>query len=379
LPPPLKNGGLYEKVDVCVNFYSIVYCDIMFCQHETESKWHCFRGKNPDSSKETVVMETEKYTIEKVEFDVANFEPWHVFGLDDENVAVIMNNDKSPTLRKVYVYNLSNKQHTLIFEGEFENDISLKRLVNGNFLLEGGNMALEIEKQSFKLKQIIPYPEGAYEADFSHSQTQMVYNKEEGLYLHTLNSSSSKDTEVYKYDEDKGIVPSSPAWSFDDKNIGYILFNRFDLSLNEVGILDPISKKQKSYIVGESAPNGWWFQDNMRFVTYCSGIGIPIIKVIDTGNGQIQEYEKTGSIVIMCPPYGDQVLYVHIDLESESKYSPERIVNLNVATNTSDIVTPDFLNITSCDFSPSGNKVFFIANSNPEEKLSLYVAQKKTK
>jgi len=334
--------------------------------------------KSPNSSKEIVVMETEDYTIEKVEFVVADFKPRHVFGLDDENAIVVMDNEQSPMLRKIYVYNLPNKHHTLIFEGEFKNDISLKKLINGNFLLEGSNMALEIEKQSFKLKDIISYPEGTFEEDISHGRTQIVYNREEGLYLRTLNSSSPKDTELYKYVEEEDIVPASPAWSFDDKNIGYILFNRSDLNLNEVVVFDPISEIQKSYIVGESAPYGWWFQDNKRYLTYSSGIGIPTIKVIDTSSGEIQEYKETGSVVITCPPHGEQVLYINIDLESESRYSLERIVNLNVVTNAKDIVTPDFLNITSCDFSPSGSKVFFTANSYPGERLSLYVAQKKT-
>ncbi|MBS3970131.1 MAG: hypothetical protein KGZ94_08460 [Clostridia bacterium] len=341
---------------------------------------------NGSVSKEPLIMETEKYTVDKVEFAISNFEPINVGWFDDENIAVVMTNHSlenppSKLMERIYVYNLKNKHYTLIAEGEFFGynwHINFKKLLDGNFLLEGSRMALEIESGPFNFKGNLPYPEGAYEGDISHNKTQLVYNKKEGLYLHTLNSTSSKDAELYKYDDEEEIVPSSPAWSFDDKNIGYILFNRLDLSLNEVVILDPIIQKQKSYIVGESAPYGWWFQDNMRFVTYSSGIGVPIIKVIDTSKDQVQEYEKTGSIVITCPPHGDQVLYIHIDRGAESGYLMDRIVSFNVLTNTSDIVTPDFLNIRSSSFSPTGNQVLFIANSNPGEELSIYVARRKT-
>ena len=63
---------------------------------------------------------------------------------------------------------------------------------------------------------------------------------------------------------------------------------------------------------------------------------------------------------------------------TKGRYPLDRIMNSNVATNTSDIVTPDFLNLKSGSFSPSGDKVLFLANSNPGEEISIYISQKKT-
>ncbi|MDI3480762.1 MAG: hypothetical protein PWQ97_417 [Tepidanaerobacteraceae bacterium] len=331
-----------------------------------------------------------KETITYMHIGTPNFKPIYVKWFDEENIAVIMNNFTLETtspdvIEKIYAYNLKNKHYALIFEGKFLGnnwDMKFKKLLNGNFLLEGNNMALEIEKQSFKLKKIIPYPEGSYEGDSSYSQTQIAYSKEEGLYLHTIGSPSSEDTELCKYDDSKKIRPTMPLWSYDDKILSYLLLHIENENQNEFVFVDPITKKQKSYIFGEATTLGWWFQDNIRFVACSAGESfglVPIIKVINISNDQVQDFNTTGEIEIECPPHGDQILYVQTDTESKSGYYPERIVNFNVVTNTSDIVTPDFLNIASSNFSPSGNQVLFIANSNPGEELSLYVAQKKTK
>lgn len=337
--------------------------------------------KNP-VPEESVIMQTENYEVKKVEFFISGFKPIQVKWLDDENIAVhLVEDPQTNRVERTYVYNLKNKHHNLIFEGTFLGDgdwsMKVKQLLDGNFLLEGSKRALEIEKESFQLKEIISYPEGAYEGAISHNRRQLLYNKEEGLYLHALNSSSSQDTALYKYDDEKEIRPIEPRWSFDDKKIAYTLFHRKDLSLNEIIIFDPVNKKQKAYNVGKAAA-GWWFQDNIRFVVYTSSPWHPpVITVIDTDKDQAQEYEKTGEISIDSPPYGDQILYLHMDSEIKNGYFMDRIVNFNVATNKDDVVTPDFLNIRSASFSPSGNEVLFIANINPGEPLSIYIAKRK--
>lgn len=364
----------------------IILLTLVSCSVNSEPNTN--KSISEGTPKKTRTMETEKYIVEKVEFDIPKFEPIDVRGFDDENLIVIMDNytyhrlqekPSSDVVERIYAYNLLSKQHSLIYEGNYVygEEWKLKKLLDGNFLLEGANRALEIEKESFKLKRIVPYPEGSYQGCSSHSQTQIVCNKEEGIYLHTLNSSTNRTIELFKFDEKEQIRPTDPCWSYDDKQIGYILFNRQDTDLNEVVIVDTINKKQKSYVVSGAA-TGWWFQDNKRFLTYYYMPGEhPIIKIIDTSDDQIKEYEKTGGMEIECPPHGDQVLYMNTDTEAKSKYLPKKIVNFNVATNTSELVTPDFLNIKSCDFSPSGNMILFVANSNPEEKLSIYIAKKK--
>ncbi|WP_206812740.1 hypothetical protein [Paradesulfitobacterium ferrireducens] len=345
---------------------------------------------NHANSNQNRPMETEKYTVEKIEFSITDFRPLFVKLLDDQNMAVILNNKfpgkpHSELIDRVYIYNLETKNKSLVFEGKFLGNnwiANFKQTNLGNFLIEGSISALEIEKDTFKLKGLIPFPQGTYEEDSSHDQSQVLYNNEGGLYLHTLNSPSSQDTLIYKRDtRENQPVPTKPLWSFDDKKISYFLYNHANQALNQVLILDPISGKQKSFTVS-NLESGWWFDDSKRFVTFSTGavIGlIPKITVIDTGNDEVHEYQTTGDVEMDSSPFGDQVLYLHKDqgeLE-KGKYPPERLVVLNVATNTSEIVTPDFLNIRSYAFSPSGNEIMFIGNLTPGEDQSIYMARKK--
>lgn len=345
---------------------------------------------NDANSNQNRPMETEKYTVEKIEFSIPNFSPLFVKLLDDQNMAVILNNKfpgkpHSELIDRVYIYNLETKNKSLVFEGKFlgNNWIAKFKQTNlGNFLIEGSISALEIEKDTFKLKGLIPFPQGTYEEDSSHDQSQVLYNNEGGLYLHTLNSPSSQDTLIYKRDtRENQPVPTKPLWSFDDKKISYFLYNHANQALNQVLILDPISGKQKSFTVS-NLESGWWFDDSKRFVTFSTGavIGlIPKITVIDTGNDEVHEYQTTGDVEMDSSPFGDQVLYLHKDQGEveKGKFNLERLVVLNVATNTSEKVTPDFLNISSYSFSPSGSEIMFIGNLTPGEEQSIYMARKK--
>ncbi len=337
-------------------------------------------------------METEKFTVEKLEFRIPDYRPICVKSLDDQNIAVVLKNESSGNIdpeskERVYVYNLISKKHSLIFEGKFLGYVwsaRLKVTTLGSNLIEGNNSALEIDKESFKSKGLISKG-SSFESDLSHDLSRIIYHQEGGLYLGDSNSPSSKDTVLYKYDRNKKQpvatrISTKPLWSFDDRSISYLLINASDETANKVVFLDPITKKQKTFTVSNLV-SGWWFNDNKRFVAYTTGavIGeIPKITVIDTSNDQVQEYEKTGNIEIESPPYGDQVLYLQQDatIPPNSSYPLGRLVAFNVVTNTSDIVTPDFLNITSSSFSASGKDIFFIGNLTPGEELRIYMAHK---
>lgn len=368
----------------------IVFTSVSCSANTTSPSNNQEANVNHANSNQNRPMETEKYTVEKIEFSITDFRPLFVKLLDDQNMAVILNNKfpgkpHSELIDRVYIYNLETKNKSLVFEGKFlgNNWIAKFKQTNlGNFLIEGSISALEIEKDTFKLKGLIPFPQGTYEEDSSHDQSQVLYNNEGGLYLHTLNSPSSQDTLIYKRDtRENQPVPTKPLWSFDDKKISYFLYNHANQALNQVLILDPISGKQKSFTVS-NLESGWWFDDSKRFVTFSTGavIGlIPKITVIDTGNDEVHEYPTTGDVEMDSSPFGDQVLYLHKDQGEveKGKFNLERLVVLNVATNTSEKVTPDFLNISSYSFSPSGSEIMFIGNLTPGEEQSIYMARKK--
>lgn len=54
-----------------------------------------------------------------------------------------------------------------------------------------------------------------------------------------------------------------------------------------------------------------------------------------------------------------------------------RLMNLNIGTDVKEVVTPDFIDISSSGFSPLGQTIVFIAKPSPDEKRNIYFAHKK--
>ncbi|MBS3975821.1 MAG: hypothetical protein KGZ75_03700 [Syntrophomonadaceae bacterium] len=367
---------------ICYLLVFLILFASMGCKALTPQK----QGEEKKISPEKpVIFTTEHFITEKIEFTSPNFKHWYLRWFDDKTIAVIMHNqsiENPPVelIQRVYAYDLENKKQTFIFEGKFPFDfnVRLKKLANGDFLLQGSVMALEIESQTFKLKRIFHYPDGAYAADVSRCQEQILYIKEEdGLYLRTI--ASSKDIKLYSV-EDERIRPAMPQWSDDEKTINYLLVNIGSYSENKFVFLNPITGKQSSFKVNH-AYLGWWFQDNKRFVTATPGASfgfVPKIKVIDISSNQVLEFQPTDEVEILCPPHGDEILFEQKDLDVPgSKFPLSKLMILNVLTNTTEIVTPEFLNLSSSVFSPSGNKIAFLANFISEKDLSIYITKRK--
>lgn len=348
-------------------------------------------SKELDSPQKTITasetIETEGYILENIDFPVIpNFNLKCLKWIDDDKLVIIMN-DFSPSSstsfddikNRVYYFDIKNNNINLIYEGKFPGDnwnIQLKRPNDKDILLQGMNKALCIDSQTLKLKDLIIFPDNAFEGDISFDGKQIAYINEKGLYKDSIMATSPVLLFKNNLNEKVQRRPSRPLWSYNNINFCYLVISG-DNS-NDIVFTSPNGQSKQEYRFNDLT-YGWWFKDNQKFTAFSAGASFgltPIIKVINTLNGKTQDFKKAGNIEIECPPYMDTILYKQTDIEKKQDIYPTRLVLFDVITNIEEIVTPDFFDISSSEISPSGT-IAFIGRQKPQEKKSIFIGRKK--
>lgn len=265
---------------------------------------------------ESFPLKINQYVVDRVDFQTdpgfrLNWLDW----VAENQLLVILHKypvftESDAEQKKAYLFNKKDKKRQLIFGGNLVGDswsLQLKRMTDGNIGLQGVDKVIVFEKNTFRLIKEMQFPQGSSEVDVSLDGEQLVFINEEGLCVSDITASNPI---LLVKAEKKKSRPAIPKWSKNGKKIMYI--TNMAQGTNKVNIINPDGKGQRVFEFKENMFSGYWLPDDRHIVVSGGGedFGVPAtLKVIDTLEGKVIDFEKSGGIDLFGLPKDEQILF----------------------------------------------------------------------
>jgi hypothetical protein len=299
--------------------------------------------------------------------------------IDDDALLLIVSNYQHDgkdqyKYSKIYYMNMLDNSSKEIYDGIFYGDpitIRLKFMKDGNLGLIGYNTFLLIDKNNFRVKHVTQYPDNYFSCDVSSDGNRLVYlDDKDSLILSDIEFRHP----ILLIDKDP-ISSSSIRWSPDDKEI---LFSSF-AEESKICILNAETKALKQFAFADSVLlMGHWFSDSSRVLVIsntASDNPQACLSILDKSKGELTTMALSGFPAILENPNNNTVLYKAEIEATETDYDQYCLNLLDLSTQNSIKITPDFMDITSWALSRSGKSIAYNGQTGPGN-LNLYIIQK---
>lgn len=277
--------------------------------------------------------------------------------------------------RKVYAYNILDDRRTLLFEGEFGKNPGGSRVVlprSGQAGLQAGDRLLLFDLQKGCLQKNLPFPSGALEAEVSGDGRSLVYLTSEGLFRADLDDHEPQLlADVQKALDVVNPLPVRPHWSDDNQRIAYVTRLGDEARVNIITTGD--GKLEQHAIPGGDEFDLLWLPDNGRLLVASGNRENrqADLTVIFTPGGGQESTREDGTIALQ-EAFGDMALYSCTNRETDRV----GLVLFNCATGQGQALTPQFSDVLSARFSPTGRFIAFLARNGGDPEL--YITYKDT-
>lgn len=272
--------------------------------------------------------------------------------------------------RKIYAYNILDDRRTLLFEGEFSGNPGGSRVVlpqSGQAGLQALDRFLLFNLQKGCVLKTSYFPSGALEAEVSSDGRRLVYLTPEGLFQADVEAHEPQLlADVHKALDVVNPLPVRPHWSDDGQSIAYVTRVGDEARINIITTGD--GKLEQHAIPGGDEFDLCWLSDNQRLLVVSGDREShqADLTVIPARGGGQETTRENGTLTIQ-DVFGDMVLY------TRTAPATDRVdaVMYNSATGQGLAITPEFSDLHSARFSPTGRFIAFLARNSGEPVLYI--------